>query len=948
MLDRLRFPAAWDAARGVGGENILLHLSPYDLGWGMLARVGASFELAERLLFFVPLAIVPFLAMFHLMGRFVASGWARGAAALLYGANTYVLVTVNSGGHLFVGMAYGLAPIVIARCVDTLEPGLPARRAVNRALGGACWLGVTAMFDPRIALLSAVACVGYGMFSLLDPPRSRGVRLIVLLGVGVGLSSYWILPFLVATSDELLSFLPEQPWISWSTLGHSLALNHPFWTGAEPTYFETQPVDSRLIVIPVFALVGVAWASRRDHRSWFFLFLGLGGVILTTGENPPLGRSFTWAFTHVPGMNLFRDMSKFSLFTAIGFSVLVGNLVGRLVSFGATRLKRFGRARLLGITAAILITLASSWVPVSAAVAQRLGGTLEPRTLPQAAHELERTLSNDHDFGRVLWVPYQGRFGTRSRRHPALNATNLTSQLLGSGIGETRGEYPAGDPAAEVAAVLDESVGRLLQALSVRYVVVVREPIDWWSEMTPATQRNTLERIRASLDGQGELTLFARSNLYDVYSVSKPGSYVSVGPVRTVRGTRRPWALLDDPGGKPLVYLDHSTSARMDTPELRAHAVAITLDLLAGQYGRGVARFPVDFAKAGVYRVQLPAQLRADPRLSLDILMPGGDVLPMAGGEGQRTVAISAPGEYVMRLRHPRINANILPNPSFEGGPWTVFDGLRFDARSSEQLQIRADVVLDARNGEQAMKLSSHGHVAGACQRVQGHRAGDWYTIRFSWKPIAGPPPAYGLWWGDSVRTQRPSLGRAGGEWQTHAAVIESPTYARQFGICFYAGPGKTNARYGASLFDDVAIGRLPSGLSELFLVEEAKVASYDIGIAAVRRADGSGEVEVIGLPDGESVLRLSEGFRSDWEGRFVGVAANGTEIAVEATHMRALGDLNAWVIDVPPGLRSLRASFSFGGQRSVVLGVIVSLFTLVVTVLTRLQLRRRPGAAPH
>ncbi|HVE47628.1 MAG TPA: hypothetical protein VNA57_12885 [Acidimicrobiales bacterium] len=473
-MDSLReffgVPHAWDATRGLGQINTSLYGAPYQIVLGALARLGADFSTGERIVFFIPFAFLPFLAMYVMMSRFTQSPAGKSVAAALYGLNTYILVAGNN--QLTIAMAYAFAPLVLAKFIDSCEashdPTEDQRARWRASISAGVWLAMSGFFEPRIAFLTSVVCLGYFLFEIVRQRHLRG-RLVVpvvgLLCTFGALHAYWILP-LLATGDSssLDDLLPNQPFISFATLTHAVTLNHPFWTGRDSAIFVVQPPVIFLFLLPVVCCSYFLGSHRKDSRLAFFAGLALVGVFLVKGENAPVGQIYTWMFSHVPGMRMFRDMSKFNLFVAVAYAVLAG--AATAVAASALTRPAWSRRITFRETApmAILVAVALAvGTPSLAALNQRLGGTFRPSKVPPEHLALERMLMADEQFGRVLHVPSESRYSYKTALHPSLELADLAAAVSSS-------ESPALTDALEVLRK-DELVDHL-QALSVRYVVV--------------------------------------------------------------------------------------------------------------------------------------------------------------------------------------------------------------------------------------------------------------------------------------------------------------------------------------------------------------------------------------------------------------------------------------------------------------------------------------------
>ena len=67
----------------------------------------------------------------------------------------------------------------------------------------------------------------------------------------------------------------------------------------------------------------VAMKQFNNGAIIFFALLGLVGAFLAKGASPPFSEINSWLFQNFPGMNMFRDSTKFYSLIALSYSVLI-------------------------------------------------------------------------------------------------------------------------------------------------------------------------------------------------------------------------------------------------------------------------------------------------------------------------------------------------------------------------------------------------------------------------------------------------------------------------------------------------------------------------------------------------------------------------------------------------------------------------------------------------
>ena len=142
-------------------------------------------------------------------------------------------------------------------------------------------------------------------------------------------------------------------------------------------------------------------------------------------QNEPLGGFYGWMFSNIPGMQLFRDSSKFAVLVAAGYAVLIAAMVEqclawlrnpedevrahqmRLFSNSQDRLRDSWTENRYRITAVVcLMALAGALLfGARADIAGNMGGTSKVTRCRRNSRNLVINSVQDEAFGRVLWLP---------------------------------------------------------------------------------------------------------------------------------------------------------------------------------------------------------------------------------------------------------------------------------------------------------------------------------------------------------------------------------------------------------------------------------------------------------------------------------------------------------------------------------------------------------------
>jgi hypothetical protein len=442
---------------------------------GALARLGLDFAAIERVVWFWPLFACLVIAPYAFVYRLTRAPWAAGVAAAVFAVNTWTISLVQRG-HIPSLVAYALTPLVALAWLTLLRK----RRPMN-AVAFAALLTIQVMYDLRYAYIAAAACLIVGAVAALRafarrryaPVHEFVSSALWTIAALLAFNAYWLIPQFAAPAhlpagyDTLSDFRNDS---QSQSLASALALFYPFYhyvQGANP--FAPSPVEPSFFI--VFALVFVAAISVC--RRWVAIALiaaGLVGIILTSGPNSPFGTLDEFAFAHVPGMTLFRDISKFSAIVGFAYAALLGFGFARLaaaIRAGAGR----RMARPLAAALACIGIAAYAWL---------LRDTFNPLRLSNFAttvlsHDdlaMQDYLDRQPGYFRTILFPTWRPELVGTAAHPVVSADYLVdSAASDGGLGEFFPSY-----APLIQRLASPLLPKLLAEASVRYVVVDDDP----------------------------------------------------------------------------------------------------------------------------------------------------------------------------------------------------------------------------------------------------------------------------------------------------------------------------------------------------------------------------------------------------------------------------------------------------------------------------------------
>jgi hypothetical protein len=388
-------PVLWHPEYGFGVSTLtrIWFDYPYELMLKVLSSIGFSWRFIDKLLWISVLVLGIYSA--HKLATYIlGNGKASILSSIIYVSNTYILLLFG-GGQIGVSLAYAFAPLVFYRIIKYGKSNLK-----EQIINGLC-LALLVSFDLRIAFLVVVATIFWWY------------RHIFSLFIAASVHLFWILPVILVRGG--ISDLGEQftdpgmlKFLSVADFSHSLGLLHPNWP--ENLFGKVYFLQPEFLVLPILAFGSLLFVTniknqeqRTKNHLLFFALLALVGAFFAKGVNPPGGGLFVWMFTHVHGFVMFRDPTKFYLYIAMGYSVLI-----------PYTLQKINKKIVYALFVLFWIfTLRSYSVHVT--------------NVPQEYVQLKNILTADTVPSRTLWIPQKESTAYFSDVHPILTATAAAS-----------------------------------------------------------------------------------------------------------------------------------------------------------------------------------------------------------------------------------------------------------------------------------------------------------------------------------------------------------------------------------------------------------------------------------------------------------------------------------------------------------------------------------------
>lgn len=430
------WPAVWDSNLGLGGENrfsAAFRFPVYAVS-GLFAVLGIGWTFTEKLLYFVPFAVLlpvgGWLLAREIMGR---TKWALLTPVLLLGA-TYFMLEAN--GEVPLALGEVISFFVLLAFLKTVR-----QLSLRWALITGLLMAVVAFYDVRPAYLCVLLMAMYFVIVAVADRNWRVFLRRTALGavagiVFAGTQAYWLLPLLTYHGGVGLP-IPQAPNFNVLTLGHGLTGVDAFWTGGTPAQLVQSPLNPAYMILPLIALTPLLARRMRPEVLWLTVAALLFAFFAKT-DNAPLGGIYDWMYIHVPGWKLFREGSKFLYIVTLAYAILIPIALSNVFQWTAAHLTEL-RARMLraGAAAALVGVVALSAWSVVILQTGTLGSTTQSTPEPAALTAFSRILAGDSRPGPVLWFG-QPLIGNNLHNHhfliasPAHPAVNLTGKFGGS------------------------------------------------------------------------------------------------------------------------------------------------------------------------------------------------------------------------------------------------------------------------------------------------------------------------------------------------------------------------------------------------------------------------------------------------------------------------------------------------------------------------------------
>lgn len=456
----------WSTFFGFGEPRIQIGFTLVQSLWSLVGALGGNFDMGVKVSLLWPIAVLGFLSPYFAMRKLYDNDFIAFVAAMFYGSTAYFLL--RQGSHLPIAFVYAIAPLMFLIFMKALQT-----MAIKWWLGFVLLYSIGLCYEIRIMYIFTFILLLYTAL-FFDVRKSVGKTLGMLVMTGVmllGLNAFWLLPTALGSAGSTITDTTSQELFGnfLFDLQHSISLSPASWTGGVPDEsFVKQPVPLYMWLIPIVIFGSLLTLKnplpQQKRLMLFFVIITLLGWFLTKQVERPLPDAYPWLYGNFPGFSLFREASKFYLFTAFGYMGLL-----------ALGLQSLREANYKAFQVAAAVPLAVALVNVTPLVTGNIRSMFVSRQIPSEYAELNKMIAEQPGVFRTMWVPSDPKWGYFDETHPRVSAAAVSGANL-KPLLDDASNYTA---RRRLAQFFDRPIAnKLLDSAAVKYVVVPLRDID--------------------------------------------------------------------------------------------------------------------------------------------------------------------------------------------------------------------------------------------------------------------------------------------------------------------------------------------------------------------------------------------------------------------------------------------------------------------------------------
>jgi len=454
---------AWLGFANLGGPNIQIPFLFFDSIWSLIGNLGFSYDIATKITFFIPVAILGFISPYVLSLKLTKNKLISFVCSLFYGTTTYFLILQTS--HMPIAFIYGLAPLIFYIYIKALEK--------NTLISWICFVLIYCLgifYEVRIMYLVSLMLGIYFLFFYIKQIRNYIKYILMCMILVILLNVFWLLPVIFGGIVFQIGAVADRGLFGGdlANILYAITIFHWSWTGGYTNrLFEPQPILWHFWIIPgiiIFLLIKQLKNVSYIKQKIFFLTLLLIGIFLTKQSAAPFPNAYFWLYSHFPGFNLFRESSKMYLLVAFGYMGLLGYLLLDLKEF--TKSKKKYLYHLI----CFIIIVVSLW-NLKPLFNKDIDTLFISRNIPSEYLILNNFIARQEEYFRTGWLPSYSRWGIFTALHPKLEIGGVLD-------GEWSAIYnrPPYDKVTSAEAMIDalkkSYIENLINIASIKYIII--------------------------------------------------------------------------------------------------------------------------------------------------------------------------------------------------------------------------------------------------------------------------------------------------------------------------------------------------------------------------------------------------------------------------------------------------------------------------------------------
>ena len=849
-LKELGFQKAWMTHVDLGVVSVVPSNFPFFALASFFSTISSvfSWDIFTRIFFLVPIIfLVPFFS-FLLFKKIFKNDLIAFFSACIYSFNTFFLkLQLDWITYAFI---WWIFPALFLSILKYLETKKNKYLVYNSLL---VFIGI--VYEIRIMILVLISLSLFQIVHLIIGSNKfkkkikDNVYIFISYGIGVLMHAFWLIPIKMGLADDVMTNASPEPFASYYDILDVLTLHMYSWShNLVLESFIKQPIELRHFLIPLFAIIGIIVCKKlfKDRaQNVCFVFFGISLLIFafwSKQEFIPFGEIYRWAFFNVPLFNIYRESSKFFILVAMSLSFFYGIGLYWIYNF----IKKYNKKIALSIIAIILFF--SSIFNLQHFFDQKIGGMAKGVEIPNDYNILEKNLSNDNEYYRILWLPIKHRFSFYSEAHPFLRMTNLINIL------DDRLDFILFDenfPIQDQLLFLLEQPysNQLLDKLSVKYIIVptsnkveIKKSIDsseWVYEIfrhygdienpeirnwyiSELDEIDYLEKIDI---GTEELAIYENKNykphitaLDNIYSLTSLKNLdTKYNFIDKQLDSSFDFVLTDNNENIPVTNA-YDIFENISPLNLKNNKISIEL-----QDNNKYNSTYINIGKENIYYNVKNGLLTIYSRLDSNLYLSEQEIYPVVKSnikilysnnlQPDRQYYIQVGSQLLPVLKETNKeqnlgiitkpiklfsaeNINLIPNPSFENGLWSekVGDCNHYDENGILDMRLSQEEKTD---GDHSLQLEAARHIA--CTGP-GHikiKDNADYLFSFDYQSPKAKMASYNISFNDSDKTTTgEKLGIQDNQWLTFGKYIRTPLNATTMSLSISSHSqedGKTN-----------------------------------------------------------------------------------------------------------------------------------------------------------